>query len=238
MTRSCWKISTIAAVTVMTGLGAVAAGLSAQQRELDRGVLLITRGGETIGREEFVLVRGSSGTPGLSGFTVTSTVVYPADRPETSVGATVEFGADSVPTMSRYEIGNGEVVRVVMGLGARRITVRTLTRGGESAREYPARERHLVMDDSVFATHAVAPGAAARATRSVTLSGVRGAAVLRIVDHGMEPTTVGPAQLVLHHLTVNSPTGARDLWYDAEGRLMKLVIPTRNLTVIRVQTDQ
>lgn len=228
------------AVTVallITGIVAEATGLAAQQRELDRGVLLITHNAETVGREEFVLLRGSSGAPGMSGFTVTSTVYYPADRPETSVNAAVEFGADSVPTMSRYEVGNGDVVRVVMGLGARRITVRTLTRGGESAREYPARERHLVMDDSVFGIHAIAPGAASRESRSVTLSGVRGE-TLQIVDRGMETTTVGPARVVLRHVTVGSPTETRHLWYDEVGRLMKLVIPGRNLTAIRIQTDQ
>ncbi len=237
MTRRGTKLLTLAAAFLTAG-GAARPALSvAQQRELDRGVLLITRGAETIGREEFVLLRGSSGATGLSGFTVTSTVFYPADRPQTSVDATVEFGADSVPTMSRYEVGNGEVIRVVMGLGARRITVRTITRGGESAREYPARERHLVMDDSVFGTHAVAPGVASRASRRVTLSGVRGDA-LQIADRGIETTTVGSARMDLRHVTVSSPAETRHLWYDDNGRLMKLVIPGRNLTAIRVPTDQ
>jgi len=237
MTRPLSEPSILATLLVIAAAVAAPSELCAQQRELDRGVLLITRDAATIGREEFVLLRGSSGAPGQSGFTVTSTVLYPADRPETSVNAMVEFGADSVPTMSRYEVGNGEVVRVVMGLGARRITVRTLTRAGESAREYPARERHLVMDDSVFAAHAIPPGAAARATRSITLSGVRGE-TLRIVDHGMEPTTVGPDRPVLRHVTVSSPAETRQLWYDEDGRLMKLVIPTRNITVIRIQAGQ
>jgi len=209
--------------------------LPAQVREVDRGMLILMRGSETVGQEEFVVRRGrGSGT--LAGFTVVSTAWYPAERPDRSLSSVIELGPDSVPSATRLEAGNGELKRVLIGLGPRRITVRSATSSGESAREYPVREPHVLVDDSLFAPHAFPPVPRNGTARTLSLDGVRGPLV-QIVDHGTAPTSVGGTTLQLRHLSIVSSGVERHLWYDDGGRIMKVEDASRGVTAIRAQED-
>lgn len=209
--------------------------LPTQVREVDRGMLILMRGAETVGREEFVVRRGR-GSGALAGFTVVSTAWYPAERPERSLGSVIELGPDSVPSATRLEAGNGELKRVLIGLGPRRITVRSATSSGESAREYPVREPLVLVDDSLFAAHAFPPMPRNGTARTLTLDGLRGPLV-QVTDHGTAPTSVGEATLQLRHLSIVSEGVERHLWYDEEGRIMKVEDPALGLMAIRAQED-
>jgi hypothetical protein len=205
--------------------------VTAQGGELDRGVLLVMRGSTIVGREEFV-VRSTGGSGSASRFTVVTTAVYPPQRPQRSIEAAVEFGADSLLTASRREAGNGGATRVLIGVGPRRITVRSAIAGNESAREYPASEPPLILDDSVYAAHALFPALGTVRVRAITLDGRRGPAV-RISDHGFELTAVGSRQLRLRRLSLTSDAGTRTLWYDADGRIMKIDDQPSGVVVLR-----
>jgi hypothetical protein len=209
--------------------------LPAQASEVDRGMLIVMRGSETVGREEFVVHRGR-GSGVLAGFTIMSTAWYPAERPERSLSSVVEVGTDSVPSATRLEAGNGDPKRVLIGLGPRRITVRSATSSGESAREYPFREPHVLVDDSLFAAHAFPPVARNGTARTLTLEGIRGP-LAEIVDHGTATTLVGNAARQLHHLSIVSPSMERHLWYDSAGQIVKVEDPSRGLTVIRASEE-
>jgi hypothetical protein len=225
-------ISNRAFVLAALAATALAPGsLPAQVSEVDRGVLILMRGSETVGREEFVVRRGR-GSGIMAGFTIVSTAWYPAERPERSLGSVVELGPDSVPSATRLEAGNGDLKRVLIGLGPRRITVRSATSSGESAREYPVREPHVLVDDSLFSPHAFPPVPRSGAARTLTLEGVRGPLV-EIVDHGTATTPVGGTTRQLRHFSIVTSGVERHLWYDSAGRIMKVEEPGRGLTVIR-----
>jgi hypothetical protein len=212
-------------------LTAALAGAAAAQQVVDRGTLLIMQGGRLVGQEEFVVERGRrSGAP--DGFTIASVVAYPAERPTRRLTAVVEFGPDSQPAATLVEAEDGELRRVLIRLGPRRVTVRVVTPSGEAAREYPSAPRHLVLDDSLFAAHAVELPVPPGTVRSITLrEGGRGTA--DVSDHGSDRTSVGTAQRTLHHISVTMGGERRDLWYDERGRLVKLAIPSRGLTALR-----
>jgi hypothetical protein len=206
-----------------------------QVREVDRGVLLITRGTTLVGREEFVVRRGrGSGT--LGGFTVASTAWYPPDRPQPSLASVIEYGADSLPTAARVEATNGDLRRVLISMTPRRITVRVATAEGETAREHPARIPHVFVDDLVFATHALPPARGPAAVRAMTLTGTRGS-IAEVVDHGIETTQTGRATRELRRITLRMDGTVRHLWYDAEGRLWKVADPGRGLVATRVRNE-
>lgn len=209
--------------------------LPAQVSEVDRGMLILMRGSKTVGREEFVVRRGR-GSGILAGFTITSTAWYPAERPERSLASVVELGPDSLPSATRLEAGNGDPKRVLIGLGPRRITVRSATSSGESAREYPFQEPHVLVDDSLFAAHAFPPVPRNGTARTLTLEGIRGP-LAEIVDHGTATTLVGDNTLQLHHVSIVSPSMERHLWYDDAGRIVKVEDPGRGLTVIRASDE-
>jgi hypothetical protein len=205
-------------------------GLDAQTQTIDRGVLLVLRDGEVVGREEFAVRRGTTSAT-TAGFTVASTALYPADRPDRSLVSVVELGADSFPNAVRFEVGNGDILRVAVGVGPRRITVRRGTATSESAREYPARERPIVLDDSVFAPLAVRPPAG-RTGRRLSLHGALGDP-LEIVDRGIESTLVDAASVSLQRLSLRFAGESVEAWYDDSGKLMKVDWPNRRIQVIR-----
>ena len=155
------RLRTAALAGLLALVSPLATALTAQQ-VLDRGTLVIMQQGRLVGQEEFVVERGRrSGAP--DGFTIASVVSYPAEQPTRRLTSVVEFGPDSQPAATLVEAQDGELRRVLIRLGPRRVTVRLVTPSGEAAREYPSAQRHLVLDDSLFAPHAVAlplpPGA-------------------------------------------------------------------------------
>ena len=223
--------SETAALAALLACAPVLTETLAAQHVVDRGTLLITQQGELVGREDFVVERGRrSGAP--DGFTIASVVSYPAERPTRRLTSVLEFGPDSQPAATRVDAEDGELRRVLIRLGPRRVTVRVVTPTGEAAREYPSAPRHLVLDDSLFAPHAVALPAPAGPVHSITLrEGIRGSA--EVTDHGSDATAVGATQRTLHHVSVTAGGERRDLWYDELGRLVKLAIPGRGLTAVR-----
>lgn len=217
--------------TMLALLVIAATPLGGQQRTVDRGVLLIMRGGEVIGREEFAVHLGTSAAAG-PGYTVASTALYPPYRPQQSLTSVIEFGADSFPVVARLEVGNGQSLQVIAGFGPRRITVRRWSSTTESAREYPARERPFVVDDSVFAPFTVRPPATAQPSRAIALDGTLGETV-SIRHRGSTETRVGDRTLTLDLVVITLGSQTVSAWYDASGRLQKLEWPQRGVSVVR-----
>ncbi|UCG86038.1 MAG: hypothetical protein JSW71_19350, partial [Gemmatimonadota bacterium] len=142
-----------ALVAAITGL---APALSAQSRLIDQATLVITRGSVVVGKEQFVLRSGRQSAPG-SGFTLTIRAHYPADRTEPVLVSTVEFGPDSQPTTGRLDLDTGERPSFLVSVAPRRITVRSVTPGAESAQQYPAVARALLTDELLVSLYAILP---------------------------------------------------------------------------------
>ena len=224
------RLRTAALAGLLALVAPLATALTAQQ-VIDRGTLVIMQQGRLVGQEEFVVERGRrSGAP--DGFTIASVVSYPAQQPTRRLTSVVEFGPDSQPAATLVEAEDGDLRRVLIRLGPRRVTVRVVTPSEEAAREYPSAQRHLVLDDSLFAPHAVALPLLPGAVRAITLR-EGGRATAEVADHGSDRTSVGTTHRTLHHLSMTVEGERRDLWYDERGRLIKVAIPSRDLTVLR-----
>src|SRR3990172_11297621 len=99
---------------------------------LDAGTLVISRSGMVVGREEFTVRRGRSSGP--DGYTITSTVTYPPTSPTVTFSPVVELGPDSIPVQVQFDIYGDGQSRVYVRFGPRRMTLRVVRPGGESAR--------------------------------------------------------------------------------------------------------
>lgn len=224
--RHPFYLTWIAPITAM-----IVAHPSSQGRVLDSGTLLVLEGSRLVGREEFVL-RSGRGSGASTGFTVSSTIIYPPDYPRQRVVVVVEFEPDSQPAAARFEVQGGSPRTVLYRLASRRMTVRIATPQGESAREFPGGVAHLALDDSVFGYHALLGSHRAGPVQTFSSRGDRGVNA-RIADHGTEPTTIDGVERTLRHLSIRSPSETRHLWFDDRGRLLKIEIPDRSLTVVR-----
>ena len=121
--------------------------------------------------------------------------------------------------------------------GRGRFTVRQVARATERAREFPTGQRAVVLDDSVFAPYVFAAWRAASGSASVTAIFPRGLrrASAQIEDLGQASTTLNHDPARLRHVQVTvEGQGAVHLWLDGSNRLMKLEIPSRNLTAERL----
>ena len=203
----------------------------------DRGTLIVRQDTVEIARERFQLTPGRSGVPG-PGWTLESSVRYDRSRPVVVLAPIVQIGQDSMPVALQYEVEDPrEPVRIRGEIGRGRFTVRFLARAAERAREFACDRRTVVLDDSVFALYLVAAWYARSEPGAVTAVIPRGlrSDALTVRAHGPAATVLNREPATLNHITLaGGPNGVVDVWLDASGRLMKIDIPSRRLTVERV----
>ena len=142
-----------------------------------------------------------------------------------------------MPLTLQYDIADPrQPVRILGQLGRGRFTVRLVARETERAREFPTGQRAVVLDDSVFAPYLFAAWRAG--STPVPLTAIFPRALRRdtvqVHDLGQATTSVNRDPARLRHITVDGGLETVHLWLDENGRLMKLEIPARHLTVERL----
>jgi len=121
-------------------------------------------------------------------------------------------------------------MRVAVTASARRLTVRVAAGGREAAREYPGGPAALVADERVLSLFALAAGLA---SGSVTVYGPP--------PNGRRPGSLEAGSAALpaggagsRHVVLRSGDDVVNIWFDREGRLLRVEIPSRRLSAERV----
>src|SRR4029078_9495962 len=100
--------------------------------------LVVTQGGQEIGREEFTL--RATRARGLPGTTVIAAARSPATGPTTRLAATLERTPDSALAKFQLDVESSGAVTVILAAGSgARLLVRTLRTGFETGRDAPRR---------------------------------------------------------------------------------------------------
>ena len=214
--------------------GALALGLAApaaaQVNTLDEGSFTITRGGTTIGREQFKIVS----TPGAGGasFVASATVSY-EDRKLSPALRTSQTGA---PLAYQIEVKVGsETQQSLRGqIGRGRFSARIQTPQGESAREYIVADGALILDEDVFHQYYFLARGARSGSVPVVVPHRNVQVVMRIEERGPTTVSIGGQSLPARLLVLVEPGGAnREIWVDRLGRVLKVTIATRGITATR-----
>lgn len=204
-----------------------------QERVIDGGTLLVLREGQLVGLEEFQ-VRQSGRPGGPQTLTITATAHYPAERPTHVLVASVRFGGDSVVSSARFEVqGTESGALALVTVSGRRITVRIGLPGRESTREYPGTTPPTLLDDSLFAIHAVSPPIGTGGATGMLWPRAGRMRPGTVTAAGRAETTVGGVRRMLHHVTLTAGGPIRHLWFDDEGRLQKVEAPEVGVTAER-----
>lgn len=212
--------------------------LWALQGPLDEGAFVVRDDTTEIAREAFRLrlTRGTTGT----GWTLYTTIHYDRGRPVVVLNPILEIGPDSAPASLEYSVADPrEPLRILGQLTHGRFAVRLLGRRTERAREFPAAPPAAILDDSVFALYLPVAWRAGPEPRRINglfpRTGRR--EVLVVEDRGTQATTLNRDPATLRHITVTG--GANQLihlWLAADGRLVKVEIPSRHVAAERAPT--
>jgi len=211
---------------------AVAAGLAGGQvATVDEGSFTITRHGVRVGREEFRIRR--TPTSDTSANYVASATVAFADR-QLAPDLRTDTGGGILAY--RLEVRSGATTQerfkgsVERGL----FTAVVSTPHGEAAREYIVSTGAVILDDDVFHQYYFVARHAGRPTFAVVVPRRNVQLSMRMANRGAETVTVGGRAVSATHLVLTEPGGAaRDLWADAEGRILKVAVPGRGIVAER-----
>lgn len=218
----------IATITLLTTSVTAPAAAVQSTRTVDQGSFTITENGQRIGREDFtisVAPRGAS-----MEYIATATVTYGDRRlsPELrtdSGGVAVSYRVEAREADAAPERWQGTIVRG-------RVSARIQTPRGQSAREYIVADGAIVLDDDVF--HQYYFVARAEGPLTVMLPRRNTQIRVQVSRAGREPVRVGGQEIQATRLVLTEPGGAqREVWVDADGRVLKVAIPARNLVATR-----
>ncbi len=211
--------------------------LVALQGAADEGTLVIREDAGEVAREGFRLSTVQVGEHAQHWKLVTN-VRYGRGRPVVVLGPALEVGPDSQPVSLEYDVIEPQGPERILGQqGRARFVVRTLGRRTERAREFALSGPMVVLDDSVFALYRFVAWYARPVPRALAAiyprSGRREA--LTVQDLGLAATTLNRDPATLRHVTVTGgAAGDVHLWLAPDGRLVKIEIPARHLSVERL----
>lgn len=208
----------------------LAAPLAAQVNTLDEGSFTITRGGMTIGREQFKIV--STPAAGGAAFVASATVSYD-DRRISPALRTSQTGA---PLAYQIEVKvGGETRQSLRGqIGRGRFSARIQTPEGESAREYIVADGALILDEDVFHQYFFLALRGASGAVPVVVPRRNVQVTMRVESRGDEQVQVAGRSLVARHLVLSETGGEqRHIWVDSANRVLKVEIAGRGITAVR-----
>ena len=195
---------------------------------VDAGTFILTQGGRVIGTEAFTI--GRTSTP-QGGFVLTGT---------RSGGGRVtnsSLATDSLGTPITYQHagrGGDASERLVNGkLEPGRFTLAGTLGRGSSSQEYILRPGMLLLEDeTVYQLFLVALGAVPRQLSSI--STYRRAIVEEPVALlGPDTVRINGESIPATHASIGAGMWQREIWVDAQKRLLKVLIPRSQVTALR-----
>jgi hypothetical protein len=207
----------------------------AQVITVDEGSFSIFRGGtrpaDRIGQESFTIRRtkGAGGEVVVANATVTFDTEHlaPALRTDTSFS----------PLAYQVEVRTGTDVERLRGrIGGGRFSAQLKNARGESSKEYIVSDGALILDDDIFHQYyfLVQRARGGSATIPVVIPRRNTQETMRVQLAGNDQVRVGTTSVEARHFTVTEPGGAtRQIWADAQGRILKVRLDGGNITAIR-----
>ena len=198
---------------------------------VDEGSFTVTRNGTRIGREEFS-IRSAPGPNGSTLLVAQASAVYDDRRLFPALSAR----PDGSPVSYQVEVRRGADVeeRWSGTVGAGRVSARITTPRRDAVREFLVADGAVLLDDDIFhqyffvARRRNAPLLAAIAARRNRQE------LLKLADRGAQTVDIGGQALAAQTFVASGPDGVeRQVWVDADGRVLKVVVAAQGLIALR-----
>jgi hypothetical protein len=205
-----------------------ARGAPAQGAPFDEGTFLVTRDGAVVGKEAFRILK-SSGKDQL--YTSTAQCAF-GDR---RISPALSADRVGIPLLYRVEVKNGGDIEERLHATGRpgRLHAVLQTRTGESSKEYVVASGAVILDEDVYHQHFFVPLARRSGEISVVVPRRNSQVTGRLEERGTDKIRVDGKEVTAVHFVITLPDGARDLWFDDGGRLLKVAVPARGLIAVR-----
>jgi hypothetical protein len=211
------------ALAVPALLATLAAPAWAQNVVLDEGSFRLTRDGQEIGTETFTIRRVGQGAEAH----VIANAVIELDLPSGREQVRPLLQSDMGMGVSRYqlEVSGRAPTAIAVELQGRRFVARTRTPSGEQEREFRATPGAVLLEEGVAHQYwflsQLAEGT--DVTVLVPRAGSQDRVVVRATE--TESLEVAGASFQARHVSLEINGGAHEVWYDEDGRVLKVLVP-------------
>ncbi len=219
-----------------TALGGLTAprGAAAQNVVLDEGTFRILHGGQQVGTETFTIRRVGSGDDAH----VIANGVIQMDLPSGHRELRPLLRAAPDLSLSAYqlEVTGDQVATVAVTAADRRYVARTRSATGEREREFRGGDGTILLDQDVAHQYYFLGPALDRGGTVSVIEPRAGAQVrLDVREAGTETLDIGGQSIAARHVVLSGGGQTRDVWFDAQGRVLKVAIPSEQYTAIRTE---
>ncbi len=209
---------------------APAALAGAQIRTIDQGSFTITMNNQRIGREDFSIVEDASA--GKASFLARATVEYR----ERGLRLQPTLTASATGASTQYEIAirGGPIQKWTGTIDRNRVRSFVATDRGQAAKEFVVSVGAMVLDDDVFHQYHFLAKRAGEGAIPVIVPQRNAQSTVTVTRQASERIDLGMTQVDAEKLVVSEASGAtRELWIDAQGRVLKVAIPARGIVAMR-----
>jgi hypothetical protein len=136
-------------VTLLALMTLSQAGANPARAQLpDEGVFVVRQKGQEIGRESFKFRPARHGR--AAGDSIILAASYPAVRPTAEFRAVLEQGPGTALALEINVVSPEGATQIYAAVSRSRVTVRTVARGIESAREFPGGDHIVLLDENLY----------------------------------------------------------------------------------------
>jgi len=211
------------------------AHLVGQNVSVDEGVFRVTLNGEIVGREDFSIRRVGMGSEARVILRATVEIDLPGGR-RSLAPAMEATGGDLSVTAYQMKISGAETAEIYVSRAGRRFLAKIISPRGEEVREYRAGPGSIILDrDVAHQHHLLVPFLDDPGSVSLTVLSPETGEQVRMTFAlvGEEEVRVGTNLIQGRHFRLEGGEASRDLWFDAQGRILKVEIPSRGYTAER-----
>jgi hypothetical protein len=209
--------------------------LSGQNVSVDEGSFRITINGEIVGREDFSIRRVGVGEQARIILRATVELDLP-EGPRTLAPAMRAAGGDMGVMDYQMKVTGNQVSEVYVSRSGRRFLAKVISARGEDVREFRAGPGSVLLDrDVAHQHHLLTPFLDGPAAVSLTVLAPEAGQQLRMTlsSVGEEEVRVGTELVRGRHFRLEGEDSSRDIWFDEQGRILRVEDSTRGYVAER-----
>jgi hypothetical protein len=210
------------------------ASTAAQAVTVDEGEFRILVDGREVGRESFAIRRSGSGAEAQIIATAEIQMQVPEGRLDLRPALQASGQAMAVSAY-QVKVSGYQQEEIYVTLGDRRFRTQIRTERGEQEREHRAAEGTLLLDAGVAHQYYFVslrfPSEGGRVPVIVPREGRQYTLTVTVV--GSTTVEIGGTALAARHLRLEGNGGAREIWVDEEGRVLRVRHPDAGYEAIR-----